>query len=293
MVTPQAKRACAQAMVKDHGLKERQACRLINACRGTVRFKKLQKGTDNELKDRIEQIALEKRRYGYRRIHVMLKRGGVKVNHKRVFRLYRELGLKVRKRGARKRSIGDRKLSLVAKAPNANWSLDFVSDTLCSGRKIRILTVIDDYTRESIGLFVDTGISGKKVAEYLDRLIEFRGKPGGIRSDNGTEFTSNAILAWTQSNSVNWHYIQPGKPQQNGSIESFNGKFRDECLNETIFFDLQQARELIENWRREYNFQRPHSSLGGITPFEKYEQSRTGQEHMNKEEIPLVMTGSV
>lgn len=272
MVTPQAKKICAKAMVENHGLKERQACRLVKACRGTVRLKSIPKKEDEELKKKIEKIAHERRRFGYRRIHVLLKRSGEKINHKRVFRLYRELGLKVRKRGARKRSLGERKITLLVKAPNDNWSLDFVSDSLSSGRKFRILTVIDDYTRECIGLFVDSGISGRKVANYLDRLIEFRGKPSGIRSDNGTEFTSNAMLSWMGSNSINWHYIQPGKPQQNGSIESFNGKFRDECLNETLFFDLKQARELIEKWRRDYNCTRPHSSLGGLTPFEKFEE---------------------
>lgn len=267
MVSPQAKKKCVQAM-EAHGLSQRRACRLVGACRGTVRFKSLNKTDEEELRVKIQKIAHERRRFGYRRIHLLLKREGMQINHKKVFRLYRELNLKVRRRGARKRALGIRLEQIKVAAPNQRWSLDFVQDTLQCGRKIRMLTVIDDYTRECLEIAVDRSLGGERVRKILGRLIEFRGKPKAIRSDNGTEFTSNAILQWALEQGIDWQYIQPGKPMQNGHIESFNGKLRDECLNENLFFDLEQARAVIERWRGDYNHNRPHSAIGGLTPIE-------------------------
>lgn len=252
----------------EHGISERRACQLVGVDRSTVRYKN-RRADESLLKEKIRRIALEKRRFGYRRIHMLLKRSGEHINHKKVFRIYQSLGLKVVKRGGRKRAIGARRpITLKPLRSLHRWSLDFVSDALANGRKIRMLTVVDDYTRVCLGIVVDTSLSGQRVGRELDRLIEDYGKPETILSDNGTEFTSHAILKWSMEKEVGWEYIQPGKPYQNGTIESFNGKLRDECLNENLFFSLQEAEGIIENWRKEYNEQRPHSSLGGKTPYE-------------------------
>jgi len=266
VVTPQAKKACSQAIVK-HGISERKACKLVGVNRSTIRYK-IQKANDSELNEKIRKIAFEKRRFGYRRIHMLLKREGQKINHKKVYRLYKALGLKVVKRGGRKRALGVREIALKAQRTNQRWSLDFVSDALANGRRIRMMTIVDDYTRLCLGIVVDTSLNGVRVSRELDKLIEEYGKPETILSDNRTEFTSNAILKWANEKKVCWDYIQPGKPYQNGTIESFNGKLRDECLNENLFLSLKEAERIIENWRWEYNEERPHSSLGGKTPYE-------------------------
>lgn len=266
MVTPQAKKACSEAIMMQ-GISERRACGLVGVNRSTGRYRS-KRPDDSDLNKKIQKIAFEKRRFGYRRIHVLLKREGIKINHKKVFRLYQNLGLKVRKRGGRKRALGVRAIRLKPEKTNERWSLDFVSDNLTSGRRIRMLTVVDDYTRLCLGIIVDTSLNGIRVGRELNKLMEFYGKPKMILSDNGTEFTSHAILKWSTENQVFWDYIQPGKPYQNGVIESFNGKLRDECLNENLFSSMQEAERIIENWRWEYNESRPHSSLGGKTPGE-------------------------
>jgi len=216
----------------------------------------------------MKAIAQERRRFGYRRLHVLLKREGYVINHKRLFRLYREEKLAVRRRGGRKRAIGTRAPMLVPMAPNERWSLDFVSDQLTDCRRFRILTIVDDCTRESLALVADTSLSGVRVARELDRLMIERGKPKMIVSDNGSELTSNAILIWADLARVEWHYIAPGKPMQNAFIESFNGRLRDELLNETLFSSLAQARVALGCWRADYNGSRPHSQLGWKTPSE-------------------------
>ncbi|APG86900.1 transposase (plasmid) [Sinorhizobium americanum CCGM7] len=210
---------------------------------------------DQGLRERMKVLAHERRRFGYRRLHVLLRREGHLVNHKKLFRLYREEMLTVRKRGGRKRAIGTRAPMLIPMATNDRWSLDFVSDQLTDGRRFRVLTVVDDCTRECL-------------VRELDRIIEGRGKPKMIVSDNGSEFTSNAILQWTDRTKVEWHYIAPGKPVQNAFIESFNGRLRDEFLNETLFSSLTYARSALSNWRSDYNDHRPHSGLGSLTPAE-------------------------
>lgn len=213
-------------------------------------------------------MAKERRRFGYRRIQVMLERKGIFMNHKKLRRIYAEAKLQVRRRGGRKRALGTRKPMELPDGPNQRWSLDFVNDAFTDGRRFRILTVIDDYTRENIGLVADTSLSGQRVARELGQILAERGLPNTIVSDNGTEFTSMAILKWVQDTGVDWHYIAPGKPQQNGFIESFNGKLRDECLNENLFSSLSDAREVLECWQHDYNHQRPHSALGNLTPME-------------------------
>ena len=218
------------------------------------------------MRQRLRALAHERRRFGYRRLHVLLRREGFTVNHKRLFRLYREERLMVRRRGGRKRALGTRAPMLVPQWPNDRWSLDFVSDQFIDGRRMRILVVVDDCTRECLALVPDTSISGIRVARELDRLLVAYGKPKTIVSDNGTELTSNAILRWADDHKVEWHYIAPGKPVQNAFAKSFIGRLRDELLNETLFRSLPHARAALDAWRSDYNHDRPHSRLGWLSP---------------------------
>lgn len=266
MVTPQAKRACSDVLVNEHSRSQRRACSLMGVNRSTVRYS-LRK-QDDELKEEIKEIAYEKRRFGYRRIQMLLMRRGKTVNHKRVYRLYRSMGLKVLKRGGRKRALGLRKPESVVTRPNQRWALDFVQDALWDGRRIRLMPVIDVFSRKCLGILVDSSLNSRRVVKTLEALIEEHGRPEEIISDNGTEFTSNTVLKWCHERGQKWEYIQPGKPYQNGNAESFNGKLRDECLNENWFTNLEEAKRLIEKWREEYNDQRPHSALDGRTPNE-------------------------
>ncbi len=268
MVTPAEKRNAVSHLVAAHGMSERRACKATGFCRMTIRYETT-RPDDRVLRERLTELARERRRFGYRRLHVLLRREGIVVNHKKLFRLYREERLGVRRRGGRKRALGTRAPMQVALRPNDRWSLDFVSYQLTDGRRFRILTIVDDCTRENIALIADTSLSGLlRVANELDRLVATRGKPRMIVSDNGTEFTSNAILSCADQSRVEWHYIAPGKPIQNAFIESFNGHLRGELLNETLFTTLAQARVLLGRWRVDYNDARPHSRLGWQTPAE-------------------------
>ena len=219
-----------------------------------------------EIRGRMREIASERRRFGYRRIGLMLEREGITMNHKKLRRLYREEGLAVKRRRGRKRATGSRRPMLVPSGPCERWSLDFLADVFGAARRFRILAVIDDFSRECLALVCDTSLSGQRVARELDALIRIYGKPAMIVSDNGTELTSRAILRWQQEAGVEWHYIAPGKPQQNGFVESFNGRLRDELLNEEVFESLSHARRVIARWRHDYNNVRPHSALNGHTP---------------------------
>ena len=246
-------------------MSERRACTLIAADRTMIRYRS-RRPPDSELRARLRALANQRRRFGYRRLFILLRREGEPSGINRIYRLYREEGLTVRKRRARRRAVGTRTPILVEAKVNARWSLDFVHDQLAPGRRFRILNIVDDVTRQCLAAIPDTSISGKRVARELTAIIERCGKPRMIVSDHGTEFTSNAILSWAGEQGVEWHYIAPGKPMQNGYIESFNGRMRDELLNETLFFDLDQARQLIGAWVADYNTARPHSSLGYRTP---------------------------
>ncbi|MDH2356161.1 IS3 family transposase [Bradyrhizobium sp. SSUT112] len=217
VVTPAGKRKAVAHLVDAHGMSERRACKTIGCCRMTMRYRTTQ-ADDTSLRQRMRAIA---QGFGYRRLHVLLRREGYLINHKKLFRLYREEKLTVRRRGGRKRAIGTRAPMLVPMTPNDRWSLDFVSDQLTCGRRFRILTVVDDCTRECLALVADTSLSGIRVARELDRLMIERGKPRMVVSDNGSELTSNAILVWADQSRVEWHYIAPGKPMQNAFIESF------------------------------------------------------------------------
>jgi putative transposase len=241
-------------------MSERRACKLIKADRQMVRYQS-RRPPETALRERLRSLANERRRFGYRRLYIMLKREGEASGINRIYRLYREEGLGVRRRKGRKRAVGVRAPILVEARPNARWSLDFVHDQMANGRRFRVLNITDDITHECLGAIPDTSISGKRVARELTAIIERRGKPGMIVSDNGTELTSNAIFAWCKDHKIDWHYIAPGKPMQNGYIESFNGKMRDELLNETLFFSLDHARSMVAAWMEDYNTTQPHSSL--------------------------------
>jgi len=246
-------------------MSERRACRLIGFDRASARYRS-SRADDTRLRERLRALAQERRRFGYRRLIIYLRDEGFVVNHKRLFRIYREEKLIVRKRGGRKRAVGTRAPMPATLAPNERWSLDFVADQMITGRRFRILVVVDDCTRECLAAVADTSISGLRVARELDLVIARRGKPKTIVSDNGTELTSNAIISWAIESGIAWHYIAPGKPTQNAFVESFNGKLRDELLNEELFTSLSHARAALRDWSDDYNRVRVHSSLGWLTP---------------------------
>jgi putative transposase len=217
-------------------------------------------GADAAVRMRLKELANERRRFGYRRLAIMLKREGVLMNLKKVYRLYREERLTVRKRGGRKRALGTRAPAAIPQGANQRWSLDFVSDALNDGRRFRVLNIVDDFTRECLAAVVDTSLSGARVVRELTEVAARRGQPCMIVSDNGTELVSRAILRFTGDTGIGWHYIAPGKPIQNAFVESFNGRLRDECLNEHAFSPLAEARRIIEAWRIDYNRASEHPS---------------------------------
>jgi len=223
---------------------------------------------DAALRQRLLELAAERPRFGYRRLHVLLRREGVEVNRKKVQRIYREESLMVRKKRRKRVAQAPREPKPIPSETNERWSMDFMQDTLDDGRCFRTLNVVDDFSREALAIEVARSIPGERVVRVLDRLIEERGKPSLIVMDNGPEFTSRALDSWAYKNDVRLHFIQPGKPIQNCFVESFNGKFREECLNEHWFVDLGDARRKIEAWRQDYNGVRPHSSLGDVPPSE-------------------------
>ena len=248
-----------------HALGITRACGLIGISRSLYRYER-KRPEDQELKTRLCELATQKRRYGYRRLHVLLCREGWEINHKRTYRIYHEAGLMVRKR-KRKRIAGvERQVKLPPRGPNDSWSMDFVSDGLVDGRRLRCLNIVDDFTKECLAIEVDTSLPGRRVVNVLQRLADGRGLPKSITVDNGPEFISKVLDEWGYRQGVRLAFIDPGKPQQNAYIESFNGKFRDECLNEHWFLSIRHARTVIEDWRQEYNGERPHSSLGYLTP---------------------------
>ncbi|WP_376711802.1 IS3 family transposase [Bradyrhizobium altum] len=265
LVGPAAKRAAVAHLKAVMGLSERRACTIVGADRTMIRYSS-SRPPDAVLRGRLRDLAHERRRFGYRRLFVLLRREGEPSGINRIYRLYREEGLIVRKRRARRKAVGTRAPILVEARPNARWSLDFVHDQFANGRCFRILNIVDDVTKECLGAIPDTSISGRRVARELTTIVAWRGKPSLIVSDNGTELSCNAMLAWCKETDIDWHFIAPGKPMQNGFVESFNGRMRDELLNETLFFDLDDARTKIAAWVADYNGERPHSSLQYLTP---------------------------
>jgi len=249
-------------------ISERRACQLVGLSRTVLRYESKAQPENEQLQVRLVELAGERRRFGYRRLHALVRREGVQANHKRIYRLYRDAGLSVRRRKRRHGVAVERQALELPSEPNQVWSMDFVSDALASGRRIKVLTIVDDFSKEAIDLAVDFGISGQYVTRVLEQAARFRGYPKAIRTDQGPEFTGKALDQWAYQHGVQLKLIQAGKPTQNAFIESFNGRFRDECLNDHWFTSLQQARILIAAWRRDYNQHRPHSSLDYLTPAE-------------------------
>jgi putative transposase len=271
VVSPQAQREAVLVMQVEVELSQRRACGLMDLYRATCRYRQ-RRSEDQSLRVRLRELAEARRRFGYRRLHILLEREGWEVNHKRVYRLYVEEKLSLRRKRGRKRGTVRQPLP-AAVAPNQVWSVDFMSDALSSGRRFRTLNIVDDYTRECLAIEVDTSLGGVRVVRVLEELRHSRGLPRQIRSDNGPEFVSRAVDQWAFEQGLHWHTIQPGRPMENGYVESFNGRFRDECLNENWFSSLADAREKIEQWRQDYNEARPHSSLQYRTPMEFAQQS--------------------
>lgn len=262
------KRKIASETMKIYGISERRACRLIGISQNSKRYQPTDKSSDDQITERLVALSARWKRFGYRRLHIMLQREGIYINHKKTYRLYKAAGLTLstrsKKKKYEKRGMPERAITVA----NARWSMDFVSDRTRFGSNIRVLTVIDEVTRECLALEVDSSLTGRRVTAALNRIALFRGLPKEILTDNGSEFTSNVMNAWAYDHRVAHIFIDPGKPMQNGFIESFNGKFRGECLNQHWFHNLSEARDIIESWRQEYNRERPHSALGNLTPEE-------------------------
>lgn len=266
MVTPEQRRTAVTQAMATAELSERQACRYTGFARTSQRYQR-RRPDRRALRERLQTLAVLRPRWGYRRLYILLRREGQQVNRKLVQRLYREEGLTVRRR-KRKRVAVPRTPRPIPSAPNVRWSMDFVSDALGDGRKFRALTLVDDYTRECPAIEVDRSLPGERVVRVLDRLAQTRGLPQAIVCDNGPEFASQTLDQWAHDRGVALQFIEPGKPVQNAFAESFNGRLRDECLNESWFVSLADAQQIIEAWRIDYNETRPHSGLGDRTPAE-------------------------
>jgi putative transposase len=261
-----------QALQTDHHLSQRRACRLVGCHRATARYQ-ARPAAEDRLRERLRTLAAERPRFGYRRLTILLRREEGAINHKRVYRLYRADGLSVRRR-ARKRVARTLRTSMSGPLRGVEvWAIDFMQDTLADGRGFRTLNVVDLFTRACLAIEVDTSLPGRRVTRVLEQLCEQYGTPTQLRLDNGPEFTGQALDAWAYRQGVRLDFIDPGKPMQNGYLESFNGRFRDECLNQHWFLDLADARQLIEAWRVDYNVVRPHSGLDGRSPLEFARQS--------------------
>jgi putative transposase len=266
MVTPAAKREAVAHLRTLFEVSERRACKVLEADRTSVRYRG-RRADDAIVRARLRELAAIRRRFGYRRLLVLMRREGLVMNHKKFRRLYHEERLQVRRRGGRKRAVGTRAPLAIPQGADQRWSL-VLSDAFADGRRFRILAVVDDFTRECLALVADTSLPGLRVVRELDVIIAWRGRPAMCVSDNGTELTGMAVLRFSQERQIEWHYIAPGKPTQNAFIESFNARLRDELLNETLFTSLAQVRAVLAAWKDDYNNARPHSALGNLTPTE-------------------------
>jgi putative transposase len=250
----------------EYAASERRVCGLLTMAVSSYRYVAVG-GGDEDLLAQLVELSREQPRFGYRRLHVLLRRSGEQVNHKRVHRVYREAGLMLRRK-KRKHCVREGKPLLERTSANQEWALDFVHDAVECGRAIRVLSVVDAYTRECLALEVDTSFASRRVTRVLDAIIAERGRPAAIRCDNGPEFTSRHFLAWAVERGIELIHIQPGKPTQNARVESFHGRLREECLQVSWFQNLFDAKRKIAAWQKEYNEERPHSSLGYQTPKE-------------------------
>ena len=280
---------------EQYAASERRVCGLMGIAMSSYRYRT--KRSDEALRARLVELAREKPRFGYRRLHVLLRRSGEPVNHKRLHRVYREAGLAIRRK-KRKHCVREGKPLVARTAANQEWALDFVHDAVECGRTIRVLSAVDAYTRECLALEVDTSFASRRVTRVLEAIIAERGVPQAIRCDNGPELTSRYFLAWCIELQIELVHIQPGKPTQNGRVESFNGRLREECLNLSWFQNLFDARRKIAAWQKEYNEERPHSSLGYKTPKEFAEAQAAGfytavREERDSNAVPFPSRSSI
>ena len=281
----------AECLQVSYRVSERKACNALGFARSSNRYKSTADRQDF-LRIRLRDLAAVRVNYGYRRLHILLAREGWQVNHKRVYRIYTEEGLTMRRKRPKRRFVSStvRQARPAVQSINQCWSMDFVADQLVDGRRIRVLTIVDNFTRESLGLYAAQNIKGDDVVGVLDGIITHRGKPARIQVDNGSEFTSRSMDLWAYLNKVKLDFSRPGKPTDNPFIESFNGKFRAECLNGNWFLSLDDARDKIEQWRVDYNWHRPHSSLGNLTPVEFVESCiASGQPTADLQQYSKVM----
>jgi putative transposase len=267
MVRLAVRRQAVEHVQEAFGLSERSACRALGFPRASHRYEPTRVDPP-ELVAKLRAVAVERPRFGYRRLHLMLRRAGLKVNHKRIYRLYRLEGLTVRIKRRKRLAASPRIAPPPPVRAGQRWSMDFVCDHTAEGLRFRVLTLVDDFSRRSPGLLVERSIGGGRVVRFLEELARVNGRPETIVIDNGPEFVSNALDQWAHAHNVRLHFIRPGRPVENAFIESFNGKFRDECLNANWFHGLDHAREVVAEWVEDYNERRPHSSLGGLTPTE-------------------------
>jgi putative transposase len=265
VVGPVARRE-AVGWLQTRGTSLRRACRVIGLSTATWRYQRRTNATNGAVLARLQAHAAERARFGYRRLHILLERDGLHVNHKRVHRIYRAANLQVRRRRRKRLTRAERVPLPTPSQRRERWSMDFTVDTLADGRGFRTLNIVDDFTRECVAIEVDRSLPGLRVTRVLDRLHATIGLPQAIVVDNGPEFAGRTLDAWAYAHGVTLRFIRPGKPIENAYVESFNGKFRDECLNEHWFVNLVDAKDTIERWRVDYNTVRPHSSLSGATP---------------------------
>jgi putative transposase len=265
MVTPAARRTVAAYLSTQHGLSQRRACRLTQLARSTARYRS-RRAEQSELRQRLRTLAVARPRFGYRRLGILLRRELGMINHKRVYRLYQAEGLSVRRRRRKRVTHTNRPYLPVPTRVGQHWAMDFTHDGLASGRTFRTLNLIDRFSRECLAIEADTSLPAARVVRVLERVIGAAGKPESIRIDNRPEFAGQVLDAWAYQHQITLDFTTPGKPTENGHIESFNGKFRDECLSQHWFISLADARAIIEQWRLDYNTIRPHSALGNLTP---------------------------
>jgi putative transposase len=284
VVTARQGREAVKFVQAEFKLSQRHACELVGLHRSTCRLVSRRK-PEEAVRERLRALAQERVRFGYRRLHALLAREGLVVNHKRTYRLYREEGLAIRRKKSKRLRSEYRGNPQPATRPNERWEMDFVEDALSNGRKLRALTMVDAFTRECPHIEVDTSLPSLRVIRVLNQLAEVRGLPAIIRVDNGPEFFSKALDAWAVAHGVQLDFARPGKPTDKAHIESFNGRLRDECLNQSYFISVADARMKIDAWRRDYNEVRPHSALQGLTPAGYMEQV-TGARQPEASETP-------
>jgi putative transposase len=264
MMTPAVRRQAVEHVVAAHEVSERRACRVLAVNRSSIQYRN-RSAENGSVLARLRALASAKPRYGYRRLHQLLRREIGAINHKGVYRLYRAEGLALRRR-RHKRVALPRQPAPAATAPNQLWTMDFMADTLASGRCFRTLNVLDTFTRECLAIEVDSSLPGARVARVMDRVAEQQGLPAAILMDNRPEFAGKVLDEWAYERGVQLSFITPGRPMENAFVESFSGKFRDECLSQLWFKNLDDARRLIDDWRTDYNAARPHSALGNLPP---------------------------